>query len=139
MARAPEAKMATAERSELSLEGMTYPPPFNKARSARHPESRTPDAMTAAGRTMIHKILPAAFAVAFIAAGCAIDHDGRAGVTTGSIKPASKPSVSKEDTLKAFCAQRHVDYQTGKSPGGATTGEQKAADDRLCEAIGRQS
>jgi hypothetical protein len=77
-------------------------------------------------------ILPLAFG------GCAVEQQGR--VTTGALRdPSEKASgKSREDTLKAFCAQRHIDYQTGKAPGGATTEKQKASDDRLCEAIGRQ-
>jgi hypothetical protein len=74
--------------------------------------------------------------------GCAVTSpDGK--VATGSLRTrsdtaAAAPAKSKDETLKAFCAQRHVDYQDGKAPGGATSLEKKKADDRLCEAIGRQ-
>lgn len=73
-------------------------------------------------------------------AGCAIEQEGR--VRTGSLKPhaASKPTPksSADDMRKTFCAQRHVDFHTGKAPGGADTAEKKAAGDRLCEALERQ-
>lgn len=76
-------------------------------------------------------------------AGCAIETQEARHAVTGSIKPQPQHAVkaapkSADDTMKAFCAQRHVDYQEGKSPGGATTLEKKQADDRLCEALGRQ-
>lgn len=75
-------------------------------------------------------------------AGCAIDHQDGRQVVTSSVKRSERNSApaakSADETMKAFCAQRHVDYQAGKAPGGAKTAEQKAADDRLCEALSRQ-
>ncbi len=81
-----------------------------------------------------------------LVAACAIDNPDAKSSVTGSLKPrpaaesAARPaSKSSDDTKRAFCAQRHIDYQAGKDPGGAKTIEQKQADDRLCEALGRQS
>lgn len=91
---------------------------------------------------MLIRNLVSAAVLALTLGGCAIDHhDGRQ-VVTNSVKrsdrSAGTASRSANETMKAFCAQRHVDYQVGKAPGGAKTPEQKAADDRLCEALGRQ-
>jgi hypothetical protein len=76
-------------------------------------------------------------------AGCAVESQEAKQAVTGSIKPRSHHAEkaapkNADDTMRAFCAQRHVDYQEGRSPGGATTLEKKQADDRLCEALGRQ-
>ena len=86
---------------------------------------------------------------ALLVAGCAADENGVKPITTGSLRshaahePHAAAGVQQtprnaDDTLRAFCAQRHVDYQAGKAPGGAKSLEQKQADDRLCEALGRQ-
>ena len=76
-------------------------------------------------------------------AGCAVDSQDAKSTVTGSLKPRSEassrsPAKSSDDTMRAFCAQRHVDYQAGKAPGGAKSLGQKQADDRLCEALARQ-
>lgn len=83
-------------------------------------------------------------AAAGLMAGCAIDSPESRSAMTGSIKPRSisharSATKSSDDTRRSFCAQRHIDYQTGKAPGGAKTPDQKAADDRMCDALGRQS
>ena len=44
--------------------------------------------------------------------------------TPPAAEPASKPSSK--------CGDRHLDHQAGRSPGGATTLEDKVADDRVC-------
>ncbi|MGQ0673656.1 MAG: hypothetical protein ACT4N2_12380 [Hyphomicrobium sp.] len=85
----------------------------------------------------------AAVLVAMSLAACAVDQQDAKSVTTGSLKPqadSGRHGVRKgsDETMKAFCTQRHIDYQSGKSPGGAHSIEKKRADDRLCEAIGRQ-
>jgi hypothetical protein len=46
-----------------------------------------------------------------------------------SPKESSLPSSAKEYSK---CGDRHVDHQAGRSPGGATTLEEKEADDRVC-------
>jgi hypothetical protein len=72
---------------------------------------------------------------AMLASGCAVGGQNAKSAITGSIKPRSEaPAKSAEDTRKAFCAQRHIDYHTGKTK----TAEQKQADDRLCAALDRQ-
>jgi hypothetical protein len=37
------------------------------------------------------------------------------------------------------CATRHLDREAGRAPGGATTLEQKEADDRVCAELYRNS
>lgn len=73
-----------------------------------------------------------------LAAGCAADGPGSK-LTTQSLKQqprtAQASSASANDKLKAFCAQRHLDYQQGKTPGGAKSLEQKMADDRACATL----
>lgn len=76
-------------------------------------------------------------------AACAATPQNASSVTTGSLKPeadAGRQGARKgsDETMKTFCSQRHVDYQSGKAPGGARSIDQKRADDRLCEAIRRQ-
>lgn len=39
------------------------------------------------------------------------------------------------DPMVAWCQQRHVDSQAGKSPGGAETLDQKLEDDRICARV----
>ncbi len=39
------------------------------------------------------------------------------------------------DPMVAWCQQRHVDSQAGRSPGGAETLDQKLEDDRICARI----
>lgn len=92
---------------------------------------------------MISIRLAGAAVASVLLAGCAVNSQEAKSTTTGSLKPrseaAARPaSKSSDDTLRVFCAQRHVEYQAGKAPGGAKTIEQKQADDRLCEALGRQ-
>lgn len=86
--------------------------------------------------------LTSATMLALILTGCAIDQQDGRQVVTSSVKQSGQSSASTAksagETMKSFCAQRHIDYQTGKAPGGAKTPEQKAADDRLCDALGRQ-
>lgn len=77
----------------------------------------------------------AAALISVLMAGCAVDLPDSKAAITGSLKPRSQAATkSPAETRRAFCAQRHIDYQTGKikSP------EQKQADDRLCEALDRQ-
>lgn len=81
----------------------------------------------------------AALACAFVA-GCASDGQHGSQLTTQSLKQhrtaeARSPAKGGNDKLRAFCAQRHVDHQEGKSPGGAKTLEQKMADDRACATL----
>ena len=76
-------------------------------------------------------------------AACAVGNQEGKFATTGSLKPraqastASPSSKNPDEALKAFCAKRHVEYQSGKAPGGATSLAQKQADDRRCEAVGQ--
>lgn len=90
---------------------------------------------------MANRIAGVALA-SLLLAGCSIGTQDAKALTTGSLKPRSDSSAKQGrnagDTLRSFCGQRHVDYQAGKAPGGAKSLGQKQADDRLCEAIGRQ-
>jgi hypothetical protein len=47
---------------------------------------------------------------------------------------SSKESSPQASSAKEYskCGDRHVDHQAGRSPGGATTLEEKEADDRVC-------
>jgi hypothetical protein len=47
-----------------------------------------------------------------------------------SPKQASPKETSPKETSN--CGERHLDHQAGRSPGGATTLEEKEADDRVC-------
>jgi hypothetical protein len=47
-----------------------------------------------------------------------------------SAKPSSPKQTSPKETSN--CGDRHLDHQAGRSPGGATTLEEKEADDRVC-------
>lgn len=61
-------------------------------------------------------------------------------VETGSVsKTASGPITSKDDPRWHWCEQRHIDYQAGKAPGGASELAQKQEDDRLCAAVYQQA
>jgi hypothetical protein len=70
-----------------------------------------------------------------LAAGCAGEGPDSK-LTTQSLKQhrTTQASTSNEK-LKAFCAQRHLDHQEGRSPGGAKSLEQKMADDRACATL----
>jgi hypothetical protein len=48
---------------------------------------------------------------------------------------AVSPSADKAGN----CAARHLDREAGRAPGGATTLEQKEADDRVCAELYRNS
>ncbi len=56
-------------------------------------------------------------------------------VETGSIAKDAAPVISKQDPRWQWCEQRHVDYQAGKAPGGATDLARKLEDDRLCATV----
>jgi hypothetical protein len=47
-----------------------------------------------------------------------------------SPKQTSPKETSPKETSN--CGDRHLDHQAGRSPGGATTLEEKEADDRVC-------
>jgi hypothetical protein len=47
-----------------------------------------------------------------------------------SPKQTSPKETSPKETSN--CGERHLDHQAGRSPGGATTLEEKEADDRVC-------
>ena len=47
-----------------------------------------------------------------------------------SLKQSSPKQTSPKETSN--CGDRHLDHQAGRSPGGATTLEEKEADDRVC-------
>ena len=85
--------------------------------------------------------LMGAMAASLLVSGCAVQAEQASQLTTQSIKsPAvtSSSATTATQRLRSFCAQRHVDYQAGKAPGGAKTIEQKQADDRACESLDRQ-
>jgi hypothetical protein len=70
-----------------------------------------------------------ALILALLISGCASrTEDRRLSIkdtaTPPAAEPASKPSSK--------CGDRHLDHQAGRSPGGATTLEDKEADDRVC-------
>ena len=56
---------------------------------------------------------------------------------TGSINKG--PVTSKADPRWQWCEQRHVEYQAGKAPGGATDLAKKQEDDRICAAVYQQT
>ena len=72
-----------------------------------------------------------------LAAGCAGEGPGSKLTTQALKQPRSSQAsaASSGDKLKAFCAQRHLDHQEGKTPGGAKSLEQKMADDRACATL----
>src|SRR5262249_16096240 len=47
-----------------------------------------------------------------------------------SSQPSSPKQTSPKETSN--CGDRHLDHQAGRSPGGATTLDEKEADDRVC-------
>lgn len=59
-----------------------------------------------------------------------------ANMDTGSIDKG--PVTSKNDPRWAWCEQRHIEYQAGKAPGGATDLAKKLDDDRICAAVYQQ-
>ena len=61
-----------------------------------------------------------------------------AGAAASKSQVAAAPE-SEDDAKRRWCGQRHIDYQDGKSPGGAKSLEQKRADDRVCEDLQRQN
>jgi hypothetical protein len=48
-------------------------------------------------------------------------------------------AVSPKADKAGNCAGRHFDREAGRAPGGATTLEQKEADDRVCAELYRNS
>jgi hypothetical protein len=69
-----------------------------------------------------------------MAQGCAVESAKSGAITTQSLRAprvAKAPAASGTEKLRAFCAQRHIDYQTGK----AETPEQKEANDRACQSL----
>ena len=56
-------------------------------------------------------------------------------IDTGSVDKDATPVTSKDDPRWHWCEQRHLDYQAGKAPGGATDLEKKLEDDRICAAV----
>lgn len=58
-----------------------------------------------------------------------------ADIETGSIANGNAPVTSKDDPRWQWCEQRHVEYQAGKAPGGATDLAKKLEDDRTCAAV----
>ena len=47
----------------------------------------------------------------------------------------SDPVTSRDDPRWRWCEQRHLDYQAGRAPGGATDLAKKLEDDRICAAV----
>ena len=67
------------------------------------------------------------------------DRNGTAPAATtdtarGGINP-SEPVTSRDDPRWRWCEQRHLDYQAGRAPGGATELSKKLEDDRICAAV----
>jgi len=48
---------------------------------------------------------------------------------------SSDPVTSRDDPRWRWCEQRHLDYQAGRAPGGATDLAKKLEDDRICAAV----
>lgn len=59
----------------------------------------------------------------------------RAEIETGSIAKGKAPVTSKDDPRWQWCEQRHVEYQAGMAPGGATDLAKKLEDDRTCASV----
>jgi hypothetical protein len=79
--------------------------------------------------------IPLLAALAVIMAGCAEPTK----LVTGSLRP-SKPvkhaekAVTPEDAKRSACLERHVQYQKGAAPWGATTPDAIRAGDNYCRA-----
>jgi hypothetical protein len=70
-----------------------------------------------------------ALIVALVISGCAWrTEERRLSIKDTAAPPAAEP-VRKQSSK---CGDRHLDHQAGRSPGGATTLEDKEADDRVC-------
>jgi len=55
--------------------------------------------------------------------------------TAGRDIHPSEPVTSRDDPRWRWCEQRHLDYQAGRAPGGATDLAKKLDDDRICAAV----
>ena len=83
------------------------------------------------------KTLLTLLAVAVVLTGCA---DTPKQMVTGSLRPARPKAVaaqsgvqmSPEEAKKAACLNRHVQYQKGAAPWGATTPDAIRAGDTYC-------
>lgn len=70
-----------------------------------------------------------ALILALLISGCA----SRTEYRRLSIKDTAAPAPAKPAPKQSSkCGDRHLDHQAGRSPGGATTLEEKEADDRVC-------
>ena len=70
-----------------------------------------------------------ALILALLISGCA----SRTEYRRLSIKDTAAPAAAKPAPKQSSkCGDRHLDHQAGRSPGGATTLEEKEADDRVC-------
>jgi hypothetical protein len=70
-----------------------------------------------------------ALIVALVISGCAWRTEERhLSIKDTAAPPAAKPAAKQSSK----CGDRHLDHQAGRSPGGATTVEDKEADDRVC-------
>ena len=70
-----------------------------------------------------------ALILALVISGCASRTEDR----RLSIKDTAAPSAAKPvNKHSSKCGDRHLDREAGRSPGGATTLEEKEADDRVC-------
>jgi hypothetical protein len=74
-------------------------------------------------------------AAAVLMAGCASEPSK---LVTGSLRPAKAPghataAVSPEDAKRAACLRRHVQYQRGEAPWGASTPDAIRAGDAYCQ------
>jgi hypothetical protein len=77
-----------------------------------------------ATRSIMLSVLAAAVALS----GCAGPRPGSLKDTVAAVPAASLPPAAKN----LDCAGRHLDREAGRPPAGATTLDQKQADDRVC-------
>jgi hypothetical protein len=70
-----------------------------------------------------------ALILALLISGCASRTEGR----RLSIKDTAAHSAAEPVPRQSSkCGDRHLDHQAGRAPGGATTLDEKEADDRVC-------
>ena|SRR5262245_2502954 len=80
-----------------------------------------------------------ALMLALLISGCASRTGDRRLSIKDTAAPAAAAPVPKQSSPKQTspkgsfsCGDRHLDHQAGRSPGAATTLEEKEADDRVC-------
>ena len=85
-----------------------------------------------------------ALILALLISGCASRTEDRRLSIKDTAAPAAAAPIPKQSSPKqtspketspketSNCGERHLDHQAGRSPGGATTLEEKEADDRVC-------